>query len=584
MVTAKAAIDLGLYCLQNQAKNYKMSNPETPVSRFATHQVVNQPEPLENYNAYAQDVALNEAVAREGGSDFQDLLRDYGAIAGSEIQRLGFEANQHKPVLKTHDRYGHRMDQVEFHPAYHRLMELGLTHGLASLTWTGRPGARVARSALMYLHNQFEAGTMCPITMTHAVIPSLRAQPDVAAQWEPRVRAGQYDPSFRPAADKTGVTLGMAMTEKQGGSDVRSNTTTAQPLGSPGGGQAYELVGHKWFCSAPMSDAFLSLAQTDEGLSCFLVPRWRPDGTVNPIHIQRLKDKLGNQSNASSEIEYPGTWGQMIGEPGRGVATIIRMVAETRLDCVIGSASLMRQALSQAIHHCDQRDAFGSRLSRQPLMMNVLADLAIESEAAMVLALHLASRFECAASDEQSELVARIATPIAKYWVCKRAVHLANEAQECLGGAGYVEEFILPRIYREAPVNAIWEGSGNIQCLDVLRAIDREPRCLDALEAVFRPHIETLPQLQGILDSVRTDLKSGDRIQLRARRMVEQLAISLQAVLLIESGSQAVADAFVASRLRHDGGLMFGTLPDSSHLQVIIDRARPTGQASGTDA
>ncbi len=540
-----------------------------------THEVLNQPKPLEDYNAYSSDQALQAAVAREGADSYAQRLADYGAIAGSEILRLGFEANTHKPVLKTHDRYGHRIDQVEFHPSYHRLMELGLNHGLASLTWSAEPGARVARSALMYLHNQFEAGTMCPITMTHAVIPSLRLQPEVADQWEQRVLSGRYDPSFQPAADKTGVTLGMAMTEKQGGSDVRSNTTRAVPLQQAGGGQAYELIGHKWFCSAPMSDAFLSLAQTDEGLSCFLVPRWRPDGSVNAIHIQRLKDKLGNQSNASSEIEYHGAWAQMVGEPGRGVATIIRMVSETRLDCVIGSASLMRQAVSQAIVHCDQREAFNQNLSNQPLMSNVLADLAVESEAALALMMRLARLFELAGNDEQAELLARVLTPIAKYWVCKRAVYLANEAQECLGGAGYVEEFILPRIYREAPVNAIWEGSGNIQCLDVLRAIGREPRCLDALASALQPHVGALPELADILDSVRADLAADDQAQYRARRLVERLAVAMQAVTLIESGSSAVAEAFAASRLRDDAGLMFGTLPGSIDTATIIDRARP---------
>ena len=544
-------------------------------SHSGTHEVLNQPEPLENYNAYTSDQALQEAVAREGTGEYEQRLREYGAIAGSEILQLGFEANTHKPVLQTHDRYGHRIDQVEFHPSYHRLMELGLSHGLASLTWSGEPGARVARSVLMYLHNQFEAGTMCPITMTHAVIPSLRLQPEVAAEWEPRVLASRYDPRFRPAAEKSGVTLGMAMTEKQGGSDVRSNTTTARPIDGPGSGQAYELVGHKWFCSAPMSDAFLTLAQTEDGLSCFLVPRWRPDNSLNAIHIQRLKDKLGNQSNASSEIEYHGAWAQMIGEPGRGVATIIRMVSETRLDCVIGSASLMRQAVSQAIVHCDQREAFGRKLAGQPLMGNVLADLAVESEAAMALMMRLVGLFERAGQDEQAELLARVLTPIAKYWVCKRAVYLANEAQECLGGAGYVEEFMLPRIYREAPVNAIWEGSGNIQCLDVLRAIDREPRCLDTLANALQPHINTLPVLDKIIDSVRTDLAAGEQVQARARRMVERLAIAMQAVTLIESGSSSVAEAFVASRLRHDGGLMFGTLPESINTAAIIDRARP---------
>jgi putative acyl-CoA dehydrogenase len=545
---------------------------------FATHTVLNQPEPLENYNAYTSDIALRQAVQREGAGDFEASLGDYGAIAGSEILQLGFEANRHKPVLRTHDRYGHRVDQVDFHPSYHRLMALGLGHGLASLTWTDQAGARVARSAMMYLHNQFEAGTMCPITMTHAVIPALRVQPEVAEEWVPRVLTGQYDRAFKPAIDKLGVTLGMAMTEKQGGSDVRANTTRARPLSQAGAGNAYELVGHKWFCSAPMSDAFLSLARTEQGLSCFLVPRWRPDGSVNPIHIQRLKDKLGNLSNASSEIEYPGTWARMIGEPGRGVATIIRMVAETRLDCVIGSASLMRQAVVQAIHHCDHRQAFGNRLSKQPLMKNVLADLAIESEAAMVLALHLARRFELASSDQHAELLARIATPIAKYWICKRAVHLANEAQECLGGAGYVEEFILPRIYREAPVNAIWEGSGNIQCLDVLRAIDRDPRCLEALFELIAGAADRAPALKVLIDQTRKDLADSDAIECRARHIVEQLALGLQAALLLDSGSEQLAEAFIGSRLCPHSGQMFGTLPGSSDFDAIIDRSRAQRQ------
>jgi putative acyl-CoA dehydrogenase len=460
-------------------------------------------------------------------------------------------------------------------------MKLGIGHGLASLTWTGKPGARIARSALMYLHNQFEAGTMCPITMTHAVIPSLRLQPDVAAAWEPRILAATYDSSFRPASDKAGVTFGMAMTEKQGGSDVRANTTRAVALDQPGAGQAYELVGHKWFCSAPMSDAFLSLAQTREGLSCFLVPRWRPDGSVNPIHIQRLKDKLGNLSNASSEIEYPGTWAQMLGEPGRGVATIIRMVGETRLDCVIGSASLIRQALAQAIHHCSQRQAFGKRLTDQPLMMNVLADLALESEAAMRLALHLARRFELAArGDEFSELLARIATPVAKYWVCKRAVGAVNEAQECMGGAGYVEEFILPRLYREAPVNAIWEGSGNIQCLDVLRALQREPRCLEAVMTFMAPAADAAPEIRKLIERLERDLADPTSIQARARRVVEQLALGLQATVLLQSGPGLVSEAFLQGRLGQDCGLMYGQLPEATDPGALIERAQPVEESA----
>ncbi len=546
----------------------------------ASHDVFNQARPLEDYDAYSSDLALREAVSQEGAAEFEDSLREYGAIAGSEILDLGDPANRHKPVLRTHDRYGRRIDQVDFHPSYHRLMTLGIGHGLSSLTWTGKPGARVARSALMYLHNQFDAGTMCPMTMTHAAIPALREQPEIAAEWEPRILAGVYDPTFRPAVEKRGVTLGMAMTEKQGGSDVRANTTTAEPLGAAGAGEEYELVGHKWFCSAPMSDAFLSLAQTPEGLSCFLVPRFRPDGSVNPIHIQRLKDKLGNLSNASSEIEYPGTWAQMVGEPGRGVATIIRMVAETRLDCVIGSASLMRQASAQALHHCAQREAFGKPLARQPLMTNVLADLALESEAAMRLSLHLARRFEQAeAGDEASELIARIATPIAKYWVCKRAVGLINEAQECLGGAGYVEEFILPRLYREAPVNAIWEGSGNVQCLDVLRAIRREPRCLEALLAFVEPALAAAPEFRQVIERLQIDLSEPTSAQQQARRMVEALALALQAAVLIESGAGMVANGFIQARLLGDQGLLYGTLPPGLDHLGLIERALPVSRA-----
>jgi putative acyl-CoA dehydrogenase len=544
-----------------------------------THDVINQPGPLTAHNPFDQHPALREALEREGGAAFESRVREYAAIAGSEILELGFQANEHTPVLKTHDRFGHRLDQVEFHPAYHRLMELGIGHGLASLTWGGEPGARVARAALMFVHNQFEAGTMCPITMTHAVLPSLRLQPDVAAEWEPRVLAAQYDSRFLPADQKRGVTLGMAMTEKQGGSDVRANTTRATALGESGPGKEYELVGHKWFCSAPMSDAFLTLAQTEEGLSCFLVPRFRPDGSLNPIHLMRLKDKLGNRSNASSEVEFPGTWAIMVGEPGRGVATIIRMVAETRMDCVIGSASLMRQAVAEAIHHCDGRSAFGNPLSRQPLMMNVLADLAVESEAATVLALHLAGLAERGESDEASALLARIATPVAKYWVCKRAVTVANEAQECLGGAGYVEESILPRVYREAPVNAIWEGSGNIQCLDVLRVIHTQPRCLEVLLERLESHGGDHPGLSRSIKSIKDGISDHERIEQHARRTVEAMVHGLQAVLLIESGSLEVAESFCSSRLEAEHGVMFGTLPETSDFGAIIARARPSGHA-----
>lgn len=389
----------------------------------------------------------------------------------------GFLANQHKPEFHSHDRYGNRVDLVEFHPAYHELMRAAIEHELPSLPWTDpRPGAQVARAGLSYLHSQAEAGTGCPLTMTYASVPAIRLQADLAEKWLPKILSREYDPRNVPMEQKAGVTIGMAMTEKQGGTDVRANTTRAYPVGIPGPGQAYELVGHKWFCSAPMCDAFLTLAYTDKGLTCFLLPRHRPDGSRNQFYIQRLKDKLGNWSNASSEIEYRGALAWMVGEEGRGVPTIIEMVAMTRFDCMIGSSALMRQALTQAAHHCAYRKVGGRVLAEQPLMQNVLADLALESEAALALTLRMGHALD-RAHDEQEEKFARLVTAVGKYWICKRAPAMINEASECMGGAGYVEETILPRLYREAPVNSIWEGSGNVQCLDVLRALSKEPGC-----------------------------------------------------------------------------------------------------------
>ncbi|NBB91718.1 MAG: DNA alkylation response protein [Gammaproteobacteria bacterium] len=544
-------------------------------SELDTHEVFNQPEPLVAYDPFERHPALRESLEREGGGAFEDRVREFARAASAEIGPLGFDANEFTPRLRSHDRFGHRIDQVEYHPAYHRIMAIGLDHGLASLTWTGEPGGRIARSAMVFLHNQFEAGTMCPITMTHAVIPALRAQPEVAAEWEPRVLAARYDERFLPASQKRGVTLGMAMTEKQGGSDVRANTTRATPLTERGAGREYELVGHKWFCSAPMCDAFLTLAQTDDGLSCFLVPRFRPDGSPNPFRIMRLKDKLGNRSNASSEIEYPGTWAVMVGQPGRGVATIIRMVAETRLDCVIGSASLIHKAVVEAIHHARGREAFGDRLVDQPLMGNVLADLSLESEAALSLAMFLAGLFERASGgDEQAERLARIATPVAKYWVCKRAVGAINEAQECLGGAGYVEESILPRLYREAPVNAIWEGSGNVQCLDVLRAAQRDPASLEALLVYLEPRRGTHEGIAARLDEVARLLKRPEDAAHQARALTEDLALCLQAAVLVDAESP-LAEAFCAARLTPRGAGLHGTLPPGVDSAAVVERTFP---------
>ncbi|WP_376696468.1 acyl-CoA dehydrogenase family protein [Wenzhouxiangella sp. EGI_FJ10305] len=545
---------------------------DTRVSELDTHEVFNQPAALTNYDPYGCHPALQETLLREGAGAFEGQVRDFGRLAASEIGPLGFDANEFTPRLRTHDRFGHRIDRVDYHPAYHRIMEIGLGHGLASLTWSNEPGGRVARSAMMFLHNQFEAGTMCPITMTHAVVPALRAQPEIAAEWEPRVLSSTYDRRFLPPEEKWGVTLGMAMTEKQGGSDVRANTTRARPLGSGGPGAEYELTGHKWFCSAPMCDAFLTLAQAEAGLSCFLVPRFRPDGSINPFRIMRLKDKLGNRSNASSEIEYPGTWAQMVGEPGRGVATIIRMVAETRLDCVIGSASLIHKATVEAIHHCRGRDAFGASLVDQPLMSNVLADLSVESEASMTLAMFLAGQFERASGgDEEAESLARIATPLAKYWVCKRAVGAINEAQECLGGAGYVEESILPRLYREAPVNAIWEGSGNIQCLDVLRAATRDPASIKALLDRLEAQRSAHAGMASRLDEVKQLLQHPEQAVPRARKLSENLVLCLQAAILIEADSP-LAETFCNARLAPSGSGLYGALGQGTDSAQIVER------------
>jgi putative acyl-CoA dehydrogenase len=540
-----------------------------------THEVFNQAPPLENVNFYAQDIPLREAVAREGGAWGEPRLMHYGEIAGSELIPLGFQANINRPVLKTHDRYGHRIDEVEFHPAYHRLMQAAIEHEIPTLPWREpKPGAHVVSHALGYLHSQVEAGTGCPLTMTYACIPALRHQPDVAAAWEARILSTEYDPRCIPAEQKKGVTIGMGMTEKQGGSDVRSNTTKAYALGAGGPGQPYALTGHKWFFSAPMCDAFLVLAQAERGLSCFLLPRWRPDGTRNAIYIQRLKDKLGNWSNASSEVEFQQAWAVMVGEEGRGVPTIIEMVAHTRLDCMSGSAALMRQALTQAIHHCAHRSTFGRLLIDQPLMQNVLADLALESEAALVLMLRVARAFDESARDPQAEPFARIATGVGKYWICKRTPMMINEAQECLGGAGYVEETILPRLYREAPLNSIWEGSGNIQCLDVLRAMSREPASLEAFFGELEPARGGHPLFDAAVADLRDEFTRMAGMESRARRVVEKMALALQAALLLRGGNRVVADALCASRLAGSHGHQFGTLPEGIDCRAIIDRSR----------
>ena len=546
----------------------------------ATHEVLNQPSPLEPYNVFTADRVLNEALVREGAEWALERAREVGEFAGSErAQRWGREANEFPPRLRTHDRYGHRIDEVEFHPAWHELISRAVGFGLHALPWREpKPGAHVARAAMFMAFSQAEAGVGCPISMTYSVVPALRAQPELAAEWEPRFTSLTYDGErLRPAPEKAGALAGMAMTEKQGGSDVRANTTVARPLGEGGPGGEYELTGHKWFCSAPMCDAFLVLAQAPGGLSCFLLPRFTPDGERNRMHLQRLKDKLGNRSNASSEIELHGAWARMVGEEGRGVPTIIEMVNHTRLDCTLGAAAGMRFGTAQAIHHCQGRAAFGKLLVDQPLMRNVLADLAVESEAATVAAMRLARAYdEAAAGDEQAQALRRLATSVLKYWTCKRAPMHAAEALECLGGNGYVEESHMPRLFRESPLNGIWEGSGNVQCLDVLRGMARNPESLEAFLAEVDQGRGADARLDAAAAALRKELADPDGLEARARRLVERMALVLQGSLLARFGDEAVADAFCASRLEGDAGRAFGTLPADTDFGRIIERHAPT--------
>lgn len=542
----------------------------------ATHEVFNQPPALQDYNLFLQDAALQEGVHREGAEWAAAGLTELGALAGrADTIELGFQANENKPALHTHDRFGHRIDQVNFHPAYHQLMTIAMAHGLHSSPWADpKPGAHVARAAGYYLHSQVEAGHGCPITMTFAAVPSIRKQPELASVWEPKILANDYDPRNVPDSEKHSVTIGMAMTEKQGGTDVRANTTRAYPTGKTGSGQAYELVGHKWFVSAPMCDAFLVLAQTDQGLSCFLMPRWRPDGSKNPWQIQRLKNKMGNASNASSEVELRGALAWMVGEEGRGVPTIIEMVAMTRFDCMIGSSGGLRQASAQALHHCRHRSVFGHQLNDQPLMQNVLADLALESEAALAYTLRIGRALD-SQHLEHERLLARLATPVGKYWICKRVPNHAYEAMECIGGSGVMEDCIMPRLFRESPVNAIWEGSGNVQCLDTLRALRTDPDCLDAFFAEASEARSSDRRFDHFLAQLQNDFTSAQDLEYNARNLVDRLALTMQASLLIRHSSAAVSDAFCASRLQSGGGLNVGNLPAGTDARGIIQRASP---------
>jgi len=534
--------------------------------------VNNQPPPLEPYNVFASDTALREAVKRERAIWAEPELTALGATLGRpETIKAGFDANKFPPVLKTLDRYGHRLDEVEFHPAWHELMTIALDAGLHSSPWAmPKAGAHVGRAAGTYMLNQIESGVYCPIAMTYGAVPTLRHEPAIAAIWLPRIFSRKYDSRSRPAKEKTSALFGMGMTENQGGSDLRANTTRAEPT-SDG---SFRLTGHKWFMSAPMCDAFLVLAQAPKGLSCFLLPRWTPDGERNAIQIIRLKDKLGNRSNASSEVEFFGAYAQLIGEEGRGIPTIIEMGNYTRLDCAIGSSSLMRAAVTQAIHHARHRTAFQKRLVDQPLMTNVLADLALESEAALVLTMRLARAYD--ENDEASAVFRRVVTPAAKFWICKRAAALSQEAMEVLGGSGYIEECVMPRIYREAPVNSIWEGSANIMCLDVLRAIERMPAAGDVLVTALGAAAGSDPTLRAFIGKLQRRLMTRERAdESLARSFARDLVLGLQAALLVEHAPAAVADAFCASRLGDDNGGAFGTLPRSVDMQAIVARAAP---------
>lgn len=543
-----------------------------PRTELQTHEVANQPPPFEDVNVFETDAALKHAVEKNGGSAHLKQLSAYGAALGSSAMidnaRL---ANQNPPKLVGFDRYGHRLDEVEFHPAYHALMDLGLSSGYASLAWTAKDGGHVAHAAMVYMQAGGEPGVGCPMTMTYAAVPALRHQPDVAEEWVPRLTAGAYDSRFLPANEKRAATMGMAMTEKQGGSDIRANTTVAAPMG----GNEYELTGHKWFCSAPMCDAFLTLARTDAGVTCFLVPRWRPDGTRNAFHIMRLKDKLGDHANASSEIEYHGAYAVKVGEDGRGVRTIIDMVQHTRLDCIAGSAGGMRASLAQALWHTAYRSAFQKKLIDQPAMGLVLADLALETEAATALALRIAQSFD-KRNDEREAAFMRLATPIAKYWVCKRQPGVVYEALECHGGAGFVEEGVMPRLFRQSPLNAIWEGSGNVIALDILRALAREPDSLDAVRGDLLCARGANAHLDKHLAQLEDWFKPGALAEATARAFAEDMALALSAAALRQTAPEYVFDGFCNARLDPDNrSYAYGAATGKIDTRKIIERARP---------
>lgn len=558
--------------------------------RYATHAVFNQPAPFENINLFACDTPLREGVLREGAGAALPQLEALGQLLGSaDTMALARQANLNRPQLQQFDRAGRRIDEVNFHPAWHALMTILIEAGAHGAPWVAPgEGAQVARAAAYLLFGQVENGTQCPVTMTYASVPVLRQShlPQLARLWLPKILSNQYDPRSLPIWQKRGALIGMGMTEKQGGSDVRSNTTLAEAvppqqakaLFGDQGEALWRITGHKWFFSAPQSDAHLILAQTDadasSGLSCFFLPRYLPDGSRNAIVVQRLKDKLGNWSNASSEVEFAGAYGWLLGQQGRGVATILDMAGHTRLDCVLGSAGIMRAALTQALHHARQRSAFGRPLAEQPLMINVLADLALESEAATALALRLARCFD-APQDAAEQALARVLTPAAKYWVCKRCPGVVAEAMEVLGGNGYVEEAPLARLYREAPVNSIWEGSGNIMCLDVLRALGRSPAAREALAGELALAGDMEPAFARYRAALLLELAAAQLDEAGARSLAGRIVLAVQAGLLLRHAPPYVAQAFVASRLVQHPGAAFGCLPAGFNGAAILARALP---------
>ncbi len=541
--------------------------------KHPTHVVINQPPPLADVNLFTTDAALMESVKRECAAWAVSQLEQFGAAVGtSEAIRWAFQANDYPPVLETHDRFGHRRDEVEFHPAWDELMRLSVGNGLHNLPWVDeRPGAHVARAALMMLAGENEAGHLCPLSMTYSAVPVLRLDPNLFEQWRAQLSSRVYDARFIPHTAKSAALIGMGMTEKQGGSDVRANTTIAEPDGDDG----YRITGHKWFCSAPMSDGFVVLAQTGNGLTCFFLPRWTPDGDRNAFHIQRLKRKLGNRSNASSEVEFQDAWARRIGEEGRGIATIMEMVQHTRLDCCIGSAALMRRAVVEALHHVRHRAAFGRMLVDQALMQAVLADLALESEAATLVTMRLARAFDARSSNSGEHAFARLATAVAKFWIAKRTPVLVAEALECLGGAGYVEESFMPRLYREAPLNSIWEGSGNVIALDVLRVIRKEPDAVDAVLAEIRFARGSDARFDKAVERLEAMI-GGSPSEADARVVAESVAILLGASLVRRFSPDAVADGFLAARLASEPGRTFGASRQRlGKTRAILDRSWP---------